>query len=532
MANTTLTIDGHAVSCESGQTVLQAARRAGIFIPSLCQHDQLPALNACNLCVVEIDNVQDCPTACTTVAAPGMVVHTDSEQLLELRYKALQAMLQHHPDPCILCDARAECEQYQDRNPGAPSPFTNCHQHPALKIGGISIDVGRLNYDQPRECHAEKIHSGDPFVTRDYNYCIACGLCWRACEQVQQHPRPQPDTSAPAWSARIKALGDNWVEAGCNFCGACVDICPGGVLNDRYAKSHVVSAHQPSTICTICPEGCGLKAMLSNRKVIATAMPRLDHASRICALGRFAYAQILSAPGRLKTPMVRVDGELRPMEWDNALAVVAAILEGYRDGSFVAVIGQTETRENSLIYELFARNVMHGQVIRVFEDARKGTLELLNRELRAGTIRAGIVSGDYLDAQALAGFEYLAVADFFPSRACDVAEAVLPIAVLAELEGTVKTFDGRTVRLKKVVEPPGGARAEWTVLSDLATAMGSDLLKSATANVNGSTIPQSLHDPHPRDTTKDLPQRFRGHLVADIVPELRTLGLPHSKVED
>ena len=120
-----LTIDGRAVNAPAGATVLDAARCAGVRIPTLCAHEDLEPYGACRLCIVEIDGVRGYPTACTTPAAQGMVVRTNTPALVELRAATLELMLSGHPHACLVCDHRVDCEKHRPR-PTKAGQTTRC----------------------------------------------------------------------------------------------------------------------------------------------------------------------------------------------------------------------------------------------------------------------------------------------------------------------------------------------------------------------------------------------------------------------
>ena len=101
MGNVRLTIDGRPVVVEGGETVLEAARSAGIFIPTICDHKDLTPYGACRMCIVEIEGIRGFPTSCTTPAADGMVVKTQTEELVTLRRRILELMLSGHPNSCL-----------------------------------------------------------------------------------------------------------------------------------------------------------------------------------------------------------------------------------------------------------------------------------------------------------------------------------------------------------------------------------------------------------------------------------------------
>ena len=108
-----LIIDDIEVAVAAGTTVLEAAQSAGIYIPTLCYHPDLKPYGGCRLCIVEIEKMRGLPTACTTPAADGMVVRTDTPQLQELRRGFLHLILSEHPNACLTCDRRAKCSPYR-----------------------------------------------------------------------------------------------------------------------------------------------------------------------------------------------------------------------------------------------------------------------------------------------------------------------------------------------------------------------------------------------------------------------------------
>src|SRR5580765_2886160 len=125
MSQISLIIDGHHVCAPAGATVLDAAQIAGVHIPTLCAHEELSPFGACRLCVVEIDGVRGYPTSCTTPAVEGMVIRTNTPELQELRDTTLELMLSGHPNSCLVCDHRTECEKHRPR-PTKAGHATRC----------------------------------------------------------------------------------------------------------------------------------------------------------------------------------------------------------------------------------------------------------------------------------------------------------------------------------------------------------------------------------------------------------------------
>ncbi len=531
--NLVLTIDGQSVTAPAGSTVLDAARRAGIEIPTLCAHEDLPSYGACRLCIVEIDGVRGYPTSCTTPAAPGMVVRTHTPELADLRNATRELMLSGHPNSCLVCDHREDCEKYKPRptKAGQSTRCGCCSNRSGCDLRAMTLAAPAPSLNLPTLYTNQKVERDAPFIERNHNLCVLCGRCWRICEQI--HEKAFISIIHRGSQSRIGcALDQTWVQSGCTFCGACVDICPTGTLTDRYARWHKQTPCEIVSTCMLCPQACSLKLALADGQVVATRMTAFKRDARLCALGRFAYPQLMGSARRLRQPLAREDGDLAPLSWEETILAVAKTLEDYRDGSFVAIVEHGATREALWLYKRFAVEVMCGQLVVLPpgggpDDIPEPVLEALVE----GRFRAVWLAGDYLSSAILEKVERIIVADFLPSPATERADAVLPVAILAETEGTIRHPSGELRRLGPSVVAPGFARPEWAIISAVAKALGGKgfdfvAVHDAAANItNGSPAPVSGR---PRDRLADLPTRFRGHLLADVVPALQEMGLPSS----
>ena len=521
-----LTIDGSPAEVEKDKTVLQAAREIGIEIPTLCAHEALSDYGACRLCVVEIEGVRGYPTSCTTPVRDGMVVRTQSDELTKLRNSVIELTLSGHPNACLVCGDREECEMYRPR-PRKSAKSTRCgvcSNRSGCLLRDLAIEARSQALDLPTLYRHDKVESDDPFMSRDHNLCILCGRCWRICEKI--HGRPAISiNNRGRWAKVGVAFDKSWVESPCTFCGACIDICPTGTLTDRYARWYGEANAGAHTVCTICSAGCRLTPTVSKGRLVGARMISFDRDARLCALGRFAHPQILNHPKRLLRPTIREDGELVPADWERAVAAIAEKLEGFKDGGFVAVVDPTITREAAHLYEKFATQVMNGRMVRA-------SLESEFCEIGASPVRAAIVCGNHVAPRLLEELEYLVVVDALPSPAADRADAVLPAAVLTEATGTFRNSDDEVRAVSAAVNPPGFAMPEWKIVCDLAKAMGaggfdySGVMEVSAEIVDDEAPPAPAGSP--RDAVKDLPVRFRGHLLADLVPALAALGLPNT----
>jgi formate dehydrogenase alpha subunit len=365
MGKITLTIDGEEVEAKSGATVLEAAKQAGIYIPTLCYQSSLSPFGACRLCVVEIEKMRGFPSSCTTPATDNMVVHTNTSRIQELRRGILELILSEHPYFCAICERRERCESF---SPGIQktSVVVGCHTCPKKGkcelqkvVEFVGLNDISLTY-HPREL---PILKDSPFIDRDYNLCILCGRCVRVCHE-------SIGVSAIAFTYRgPKALvgtafGSSLQDSGCQFCGACVDVCPSGSLVERAARWEGVCDQSILTTCPYCGIGCQLNLEVQDGNV-ASSMPSEEGVNHglACVKGRFAIRGPIHHPSRLKSPLIRRDGKLETATWEETENLIAGKLINYKDEQFAVICSSTCTNEDYYIAQKFARVVMNSNNI-------------------------------------------------------------------------------------------------------------------------------------------------------------------------
>ncbi|TLN14104.1 2Fe-2S iron-sulfur cluster binding domain-containing protein, partial [bacterium] len=159
----TLTIDEKEVKAKKGMTVLEAALGANMYIPNLCYHPDLSPSGACRLCIVQINGIRGLPTACTTPAENGMIVHTDSPEISRIRRAAFQLLIASHPTDCLTCNENQRCEL----------------QILAAYLGITEQPFRKTNEKVPVDLR-------NPLFVRDPNKCILCGRCVRICQDARK----------------------------------------------------------------------------------------------------------------------------------------------------------------------------------------------------------------------------------------------------------------------------------------------------------------------------------------------------------
>ena len=211
METITILIDNIPVTAEPGQTILEAALAADIYIPHLCSHPDLHPQGGCKLCVVEVDdNSAEPVTSCNTEVRNNMKVITKSPTIDKLRSISMELMLAGHPHDCTSCRSYLNCE------------LQSLMQYLSA-TGARMRDVHRTTIN---------INTKNPLIDREMERCIQCGRCVRVCHDlrgVDVLEYKKKDAEAYIGTANDLPLAN----AGCRFCGACVEVCPTGALQDK-----------------------------------------------------------------------------------------------------------------------------------------------------------------------------------------------------------------------------------------------------------------------------------------------------------
>lgn len=302
----TLEIDGRCVSVPEGTSVIRAAAEVGITIPKLCATDSLDSFGSCRMCLVEIKGQKGTPASCTTPAAEGMKISTQTDRLATIRRGVMELYISDHPLDCLTCAANGDCE-LQDM------------------AGDVGLRHVRYGDDGANHLEAAKDES-NPYFTFDPSKCIVCSRCVRACEDIQG-----------TFALTIGGRGfDSHVSAGaeqsflasdCVSCGACVQACPTATLMDNSIIEAGQPEHSVITTCAYCGVGCGFKAEMKGNELVRMTPWKDGGANHghSCVKGRFAWGYT-THKDRITTPMIRdkITDEWQPVSWDEAIDFAAA----------------------------------------------------------------------------------------------------------------------------------------------------------------------------------------------------------------
>ena len=263
----TLTINGRRVLAPEGSTILEAARKSGIDIPTLCHHPDLTDVGACRICVVSVEKAKELQTACTTPIFEGMVVDTESEQVRQTRKFILEMLLSDHPNECMVCEVDGDCE-----------------------LQDLAYEYGVSWGEQSGERHRYPVDPDpNPFIVIDRNKCVLCGRYVRACREIQN--RDVWSFAYRGFQTKLVAGADQFMlDADCESCGQCVAYCPVGALYDRMSLkiARANKVRKVRTTCSYCGVGCVFDLNMRDGKIVrvTSASDAPANGMALCVKGR------------------------------------------------------------------------------------------------------------------------------------------------------------------------------------------------------------------------------------------------------
>lgn len=468
-----LTIEGRQVAVPAGTSILEAAKQAGVLVPHYCYHPGLPVAGVCRMCLVEVEKMPKLAPSCATAVAEGQVVHVHSEKALEARKGVLELLLINHPLDCPICDQSGECE---------------------LQDYTFQEGPAESRYREPKRFNPVEDFGGDVlYVT---NRCILCTRCVRFMDDV--HHAPVLNVSERGDRATIGKAGD--ADLTQPWAANVVDLCPVGALvsKDFLNKARAWELDRTASVCTGCSQGCN--TILETRdNVVMRQKPRSNDQVNhffLCDQGRLDY-RWMNRPDRIEAPKIQLAGVLSPVDWEIAYAEAAKVLSGKR--AYVVASPKLSNEALFLLKQLITKTGGQGSFRCETgpEAPLPGVPDLSLRADRAPNVRGAELLGfARQDADPLAGLkdgDVLVLADE-EMAGLDLAKAakasaiivigtalphgiatpqvVLPIANVAEEEGTFTNLRGRVQRFLQAKAAPGLARPSWFALADLNNAIG------------------------------------------------------------
>lgn len=365
----TLTINGQKITAPDGSTILEAAKLAGVYIPTLCHHPDLSNVGACRMCLVEVEGARGLQTSCTTPANDGMVVETNTDIVHATRKFILEMLLTDHPNDCMTCEANGDCV-----------------------LQDLVYDYGVEWPEHNGARHSYEIDPDpNPFIFIDRHKCILCGRCVRACQEIQN--RDVWSFASRGFETKLVAGADQeMLDANCESCGQCVAYCPVGALYDKMSvgKGRANQVEKVRTTCVYCGVGCTFDLNVRDGEIVrvTSAEDAPVNGMSLCVKGRYGY-DFVHHPDRLERPLIRAQwltdvaekvesGEWQvydadgashdapdtfiEIDWDTALAVVAnqfAQVKEESGGDAFALLASAKcTNEENYLFNKFTRQIL------------------------------------------------------------------------------------------------------------------------------------------------------------------------------
>jgi predicted molibdopterin-dependent oxidoreductase YjgC len=368
-----ITLNDREIEAPDGAPLVEVIKNSGQFISNLCYIDGRPPYAGCRTCIVEIEGVRGQPLSCTARVEDGMIVRTETPDLKATRQAVLSLIMSYHSDRCLTCHRVVKCKPGDTclRDDVVTHRCLTCSKNyrcelqttcEMLEMAGYEPWDGdtRTYYTTPQPPPDQ----GNPFLEFDPQMCIICTRCVRACDELRH--TGAITLAGRGYSTRIEfGQGGAVHDSNCDFCGACIDVCPTATLMEHPNKWGATQTERwVATTCTQCSVGCSIsigskrgKGVIVRPDLTANPVSR----DQLCVRGRFGYDAIKNTQ-RLLTPLIRRNGGQDAATWDEALEFTAARIAQVREEHGPEAIGflgsPLATNEENYLVSKIARAIV------------------------------------------------------------------------------------------------------------------------------------------------------------------------------
>ena len=336
----TISVNGHEVEVAQGASTLDAINASGAYVSQLCKDPDMKPIGACRTCLVQVDGMRGFPASCSVPAADGMKVWTDTPEVRNVRKGVLELTLAMLPEN------------------GSSGNGSGGYRE--LSVAARHHDIATPRWGGRGR---EDVDTSNPVFDIAMDACILCGRCAQACQDGAQFIGAI-DFLGSGGTSRIGTFMDRLlIESVCTTCGQCLSVCPTGAIQVKEPVQNV--ARSVTSTCPYCGVGCGIKAQVDDTDRIIEMLDDPDNQSSLgmlCVKGRFGYT-FVHHEDRLTSPLVRKNGRLTPVTWDEALDYVVERLAEYRGDSFATLCSAKATNEDGYTQQKFARLLMQSNHI-------------------------------------------------------------------------------------------------------------------------------------------------------------------------
>lgn len=513
----TFFLDGKELEFTQGETIIQAAQRAGIEIPHFCWHPSLSVAGNCRICLVEVEKAPKGMIACATQATEGMVVHSDSPKAIHMRNAVMEFLLINHPLDCPICDEAGECK---------------------LQDYAYKYSIGKSRFDETKNQKDKRIELG-PNVMFDQERCISCSRCIRFCEEVAGDP--QLTFVSRGEHVTIETFPGKQLDN--PYAMNVIELCPVGALTSRdfRFRARVWDMSRTESICTGCARGCNMDIWARNNEIMRLTPRENMEVNQywMCDHGRLdTFKFVNDESTRVNSPMMRSDDisieneGLSSCDWDDAVSRVLSELKNYKADEIAFIASPFSTLEDNFVLKRFANEIVGTKNIAYIPKTEGKDDKLLLRADKtpnsAGLKFLGIkpINTKFIERFLNKEFKMLYMINDSLGRlerTEDIARAIevavlhlsnfgelsrkatviFPASTYAEVNGTFVNFQNRVQRIRPAVASleqerlPGefavsrldkfgshndswtrgtrfNARPVWKVLSQMAKVLGND----------------------------------------------------------
>ncbi len=454
-----ITIDGIACEFEKGQTIIQAARHAGIEIAHFCWHPAMSVSGNCRICLVEIEKMPKLVIACATPATEGMIVHTKSEKTIHAQNAVMEFLLINHPLDCPICDEAGECK---------------------LQDYAYKYSVGTSRYDEKKNVKEKRVPLG-PNVMFDAERCISCSRCIRYCEEVVKDPQ----LTFVKRGENVTITTFPGQELDNPYSMNVIEICPVGALTSREFRfeARVWDMSFTDTICQGCARGCNTTMGVRNNEILRIE-PRenLDvNQYWLCDHGRIeTIKNLTNEEFRINSPKIRNESthELIDVGWEEAASAAHSALKKYKSSEMLFIASPFSTLEDNYTLKKTAKDLYDCENIcyipnidesfgddflrRSDKTPNSTGLKLLGinaytekhiEDIKAGKYKAVVVMNDDLARvknydDLYKNIEMGILFNSCTNKSSEKASIIFPISTYAELQGTFVNFENKVQRIR------------------------------------------------------------------------------------